>query len=57
LLPERSNQRVTALHGSQAVAGAMGELTEGTRAEVAQLMLLQMPPDVLVDSTDRRNAS
>jgi len=47
LLPERGNKCVTALHGPQAVACAMGELAESTRAEVAQLMLLQMSPDVL----------
>jgi hypothetical protein len=38
---------MTPLYGPQAVAGAMGELAESARAEVVQLMLLQVPPDVL----------
>jgi hypothetical protein len=47
LLPKRGNEYMTTLHGAQAVACAVGKLAKGARAEVAQFMLLQMPPDVL----------
>jgi hypothetical protein len=47
LLPERGNKCMASLHGPQAVACAMGKLAEGARTKVAQLMVLQMSPDIL----------
>ena len=38
---------MAALHGPQPIARAMSEFAESARAEVAELMLLQMSPDVL----------
>jgi hypothetical protein len=47
LLPERGNESVTGLHGAQSVACAKGELAEAACAEIAELMMLKVPPEVL----------
>jgi len=46
LFPERRNERRAALHGAQAVARDGGEFGELLHAQIAELALLQVTPDV-----------
>src|SRR6516165_4270929 len=46
LLPERGNQGGATLHRAQPVTRAAGKRPEGACAEVAELVLLQVSPDV-----------
>src|SRR6267378_2830400 len=47
LLPQRSDQRASALHRAQMSAGAMLEIAEVTSAEVRHGVMLEVTPDVL----------
>src|SRR5436853_5115873 len=46
LLPERSDQRPSALHRAQMSAGAMLEIAEVTSTEVRHGVMLEVTPDV-----------
>src|SRR5580692_9523310 len=47
LFPERANQSCPTLHRAQVSTGALGEITQVTRAVVGHRVVLQIAPDAL----------
>ena len=45
LLPERGNQRWSALHGFEPITGELTDFADGVEAQIGNLMLLEIGPD------------